>query len=239
MDVMVKIRSARARARRTWAPRALLPVLLLEACGAPQSGPHTPGAPATDAAGTGGDAGAGTTPAAAPSLVEEIEALVSGHEATAWPEVHSLAVELAADWTREAGHDHDAADVLALLRRELAAKLLAVRGSASGAEIDVMRGEVYDRRARALSRRSFTLGKGVIDGTIPDATARTAGHQILREVAALMPQIRALHDPARVRVLSGDLQEVSLEATFAVDRGGMSRRLSDYRSTRTPASDIH
>jgi hypothetical protein len=217
----------------------LLPVLLLEACGAPQSGPRTPGAPATDGAGTGGDAGAGTAPAAAPSLVVEIEALVSGHEAAAPPELHALAVELAADWTREAGHDRDAAEVLALLRRELAAKLMAVHGSASGAEIDVMRGEVYDRRTRALSRRSFTLGKGVIDGTIAEATARTAGHQILGEVAALMPQIRALRDPERVRVLSGDLQEVSLEATFAVDRGAMSRRLSDYQSTRTHAPDIH
>jgi hypothetical protein len=31
---------------------------------------------------------------------------------------------------------------------------------------------------------------------------------------------------------------VSLEASFDVERGAMSRRLSDYRATRTAAPDV-
>ncbi|HEX8108375.1 MAG TPA: hypothetical protein VF516_11640 [Kofleriaceae bacterium] len=151
-------------------------------------------------------------------------------------ELHQLAGDLAADWRREAGNDKDAADVLALLRSELATKLTAARGHASDANLEVLRAEVYDRRARALSRRSLALGKAVIDGAIDDAAGRRDGEQILREVAVLARQVHALHDPERVRVLSAALQEVSLEASFAVARGPTSRRLDDYRTSRQGAA---
>ena len=126
--------------------------------------------------------------------------------------------------------------MLALLRTELAAKLTAVRGRAPDAMLEVLRAEIYDRRARSLSRRSFALGKAVIDGAITDSVARSDAEQILREVAALQSQVRALHEPERVRVLSGDLQEVSLEASFAIARGPTSRRLDDYRSSHSGTS---
>lgn len=207
---------------------ALASLLLAAACGAPRSDPEAPSAPPPVATTGGGDA-ASTAAPPAPALVADIEAMVAEPAAGERGELHSLAAELATDWTREAGTDRDAADVLALLRRELADRLAAARG----AELDALRAEVCDRRARELSRRSLTLGQAVIDGAIDDDAARAAGRQILREVAALMPQVRALRDAERARVLSGDLQEVSLEASFAVDRGAMSRRLSDYRATRT------
>ncbi len=58
-------------------------------------------------------------------------------------------------------------------------------------------------------------------------------------MAALMPQIRALHDLDRVRTLSRDLEEVSLEATFAIGRGPTSRRLSDYQMQKSGTPGVH
>jgi len=149
-----------------------------------------------------------------------------------------LVVELVADWRREAGNDKDSADVIALLRRELSDKLAGAHAQGPDAGLEVVRAEVYDRRARTLSRRSFALGKTVIDGAIADADARIRGQQILDEVKALQPQIRALKNPDRVRVLTNDLQEVSLEASFAIARGATSRRLSDYRSSKSGAPNV-
>lgn len=54
-----------------------------------------------------------------------------------------------------------------------------------------------------------------------------------------MPQIRALHDLDRVRTLSRDLEEVSLEATFAIGRGPTSRRLSDYQMQKSGTPGVH
>jgi hypothetical protein len=143
-----------------------------------------------------------------------------------------------AGWRREAGQDKDAEAIVALLRHELSGKLAVARGGAAGAELEVVRAEVYDRRARALSRRSFALGKAVVDGAITDAEARSTGEQILQEVAALRTQVRALRDPDRVRVLSRDLEEVSLEASFAIGRGPTSRRLSDDQAQKSGAPAV-
>ena len=242
------MRSRRASSRQR-AAAALLPLLLLGgACGAMRSGSAGAGSGSASAgsgsasAGSGsagsGAGSAGEGMAARAALVGEIEAMLAPVEAARRAELRALASELAADWAREAGHDPDADPIVDVLRRELAAKLTAVRGSATDAGLEVVRAEVYDRRARALSRRSFELGKAVIDGAITDSAARDAGEQILHEVAALVPQVRALRDPERVRVLSGDLQEVSLEATFALERGATSRRLSDYRSSRSGAPEV-
>jgi hypothetical protein len=170
------------------------------------------------------------------SLAAEIAAMAAPVVPPQQTELHQLADELAADWQREAGHDKDAADILALLRSELATKLTAARPHAPDATLEVLRAEVYDRRGRELSRRSFALGKAVIDGTIDDAAAHSDGEQIQREVAALARQVRALRDPERAHVLSVALQEVSLEASFAIARGPTSRRLDDYRTSRQGAS---
>jgi len=53
-------------------------------------------------------------------------------------------------------------------------------------------------------------------------------------VAPLRAQIRALRDPEVAQRLSRDLEEVSLEATYAIARGAMSRRLSDYQARKAP-----
>jgi hypothetical protein len=178
-------------------------------------------------------------PATPDALAGEIEAMATGVGAAQRGELRSLASELAADWRREAGRDKDAEAIVAVLRTELSGKLAAARGGAADAELEVLRAEVCDRRARALSRRSLALGKAVVDGAIAAAEARSAGEQIRRDVTALTPQIRALHDPDRVRVLSRDLEEVSLEASFAIAGGGpTTRRLSDYQARKPGAPHV-
>lgn len=235
----MRVMRSRRAFSRMWAAGALLPLLLLGgACGPARPGPAGSGSAGSAGSGSDGSAGPGSRVALGGEHVGEIESLLGPVAPANRAELHALSSELAADWTREADHDKDADAIVAILRRELAAKLAAARGSAADAELEVMRAEVYDRRARALSRRSFALGKAVIDGTITDAAARGTGEQVLHEVAALMPQVRALRDRERVRVLSGDLQEVSLEATFAIERGATSRRLSDYQSSRPGAPDV-
>lgn len=152
-------------------------------------------------------------------------------------ELHALATELVVDWQREAGDDADAPAVMALLRRELADQLAALRGRPFEVQLELVRAEVLARRVRGLGRRSLLLGKAVIDGAIPDPEARTAGEQLTREVAALAPRIRALRDPERARALASELAEVSLEATYAVARGAMSPRLGAYQASRAAAPD--
>jgi len=235
---------------------ALVAVLLIGACsadraGSPSAGAASPGAgstgaaaPSADPAGSPGAASAspgsgasssGSEPAG-DALAGEIEAQATGVEPANRAELASLAAELAADWRREAGRDKDTDAIVALLRRELSDKLAAARGGPAGAELEVVRAEVCDRRARALSRRSLALGKAVVDGAIAAAEARGAGEQLRRDVAALMPRIRALRDPDRVRALSRDLQEVSIEASFAITGGGpTSRRLGDYQAQKPGA----
>lgn len=196
-------------------------------------------------AGSGGTGGAATAaaPVSAPAgepgdpMAGEVEKMVRAAPDQR-RERRTLVVELVADWRREAGDDKDSADVIALLRGELSDKLAAARAQGPDTGLEILRAEVYDRRARALSRRSFALGKAVIDGAIADADARTRGQQILDEVKALQVQIRALKNPDRVRVLTNDLQEVSLEATFAIARGATSRRLGDYQASKSGAPDV-
>ncbi|HEX7838893.1 MAG TPA: hypothetical protein VF469_15555 [Kofleriaceae bacterium] len=201
----------------------------------PSSGANTARTASPD---TGGAtvAAAASAPAGEPRdpLAGEVEKLVRAAPDRRL-ERRMLVVELVADWRREAGNDKDSADVIALLRKELSDKLADARAQGLEAGLEILRAEVYDRRARALSRRSFALGKAVIDGAIAEADARARGQQILDEVKTLQAQIRALKDPDRVRVLTNDLQEVSLEATFAITRGATSRRLSDYQSSNSGA----
>jgi hypothetical protein len=199
---------------------ALVVALLCTSCG----GPDRPATGPTGPTGSATPAGSGADP-----HVAVIEGLLAPVEAEHRDEAAALAAELAADWLREAAGDKDADAILALLRDELAAKLA---GRSSGDQLEIVRAQVYDRRARALGRRSLALGKAVIDGAVTDAEARARGEQILHELAPLAARVRALRDPEVVRVLARDLEEVGLEATYAIERGAMSRRLSDYQAEK-------
>ena len=141
----------------------------------------------------------------------------------------ALAGELAADWLREAGHDAYAGAILDLQRSEFIANM-NLRDYDQRREF--LRAEVYDRRARAIGRRSFELGKQVVDHAIAPADAQAAGRALLDELAALTRLVQALRDCERVRVLSVELQESSLEALYAVEGGAMSHRLSLYAADK-------
>lgn len=155
--------------------------------------------------------------------------------ATPTPQVQQLARALAADWRREAGDDHDLApDVLAILREDLDE---ALDGRDAEGRLLVLECEVLERQLRGLSRDSLALGKQVIDGEIDDSKAKAQGERLLKAAEALSPQIRAIPDEALRAPLQRDLNDLTMEALYAVERKAMSRRLSDYAQTREGASE--
>jgi hypothetical protein len=165
------------------------------------------------------------------SLATELLAHLDGLPDGSRAEGQALAAELAADWRREAGSGAEAESVLAILRSDLGPRLA---GRSPTERLEVLRGEVYDRRVRALNVRSFALGRAVVDGTIGKAEAKAAGEALLSELASLMPVVRSVKDEEKRRVLDRELQEVSLEAIHAVAGGAMSGRLQRYAQDERP-----
>jgi hypothetical protein len=136
-------------------------------------------------------------------------------------------------WLDEAraGGEH-AADVLAILRGDLERD---VQPLAPAERLVLLEAEVLDRELRALSSESFALGKEVVDAKVADDEARRRGRALLDRVAALSPRVDAITIEARRVVLRRQVEEVLLEALYAVERRAMSLRLSRYlRDQRTP-----
>ncbi|MGM0578882.1 MAG: hypothetical protein ACQEXJ_24380 [Myxococcota bacterium] len=137
-------------------------------------------------------------------------------------EGRALARELAADWSREAGDDEDRAAVLALLRSEFRE---ALEGRDASARRALLRAEVVERRVRALGRRSLALAEEVDRGALSHAEATPEAEDILAGHETLLERVRGLRDAERRRLLSRDLQEILLEATFAMAGGARSHRM--------------
>jgi hypothetical protein len=136
-------------------------------------------------------------------------------------------------WLDEARAGGDqAAEVLAILRGDLERD---VQPLAPRERLVLLEAEVLDRELRALSNESFALGKQVVDGKVGDDDAKRHGRTLLGRVEALSPRVDAITIEARRVVLRRQVEEVLLEALYAVERQAMSLRLSRYaQDQRTP-----
>ena len=84
------------------------------------------------------------------------------------------------------------------------------------------------RRIGQLGSRSYELGSQIVDETIEASAARSQGESLLREVDELTADVKAIQDPEAQRRLMRDLNEVRMEALYAVERKAMSLRLNRY-----------
>ncbi len=84
------------------------------------------------------------------------------------------------------------------------------------------------RRIGQLGARSYELGSQIVDEKIEPSAARTQGEDLLREVDELTPDVKAIQDSDVQRRLMRDLNEVRMEALYAVERKAMSLRLNRY-----------
>lgn len=132
---------------------------------------------------------------------------------------------LLSDWLREAGDDDTAADTLDILRQDFLAK---IQGKSAAERLQVLTIETLDRRVRALGRDSFALGTRVIDGAIARNQARARGQDLMHQADTLAEEVRAVGDPSATEPLRRELEEISLEALYAIEQKAMSHRLSRY-----------
>ncbi len=168
-------------------------------------------------------------------LRQEITALVcDGLDGEMRVNNAALAGELVDDWNREANAGDNEAErkaVLNLLRSDLIA---ALEGAGAEARTQQLRLEVYDRRVRRLSVQSLTLGKGIIEARIPVEEGRKDGRKLMSQVEALAPALAALAASDRRAYLQRELEQVSMEALYAIEGQAMSHRLSHFAAERDP-----
>ena len=150
-----------------------------------------------------------------------------------------LLQELMKDWQREAGDDSDTPVVYRILREDYAQ---LIDGLGPEERLTALRGQVLERRVRAVGVRGWELGTRTVDGALPDDVAHAQGERLLEDVDALLPSLRALPDRALGARLERDLEEARLEALYAIERKAMSPRLQRYledqRGAPTPPQII-
>ena len=167
------------------------------------------------------------------TIVSEVApGLVAGLAADEAAQARALLGTLVTDWLREAGGDRDAADILEALRSDFAD---AVKDLPPDGRLRHVRKEAVERRIRAAQIESFDLGKRIVDGLVDDATARRDGAALQARADAIAAEVKLLGDEPDVRPLRRDLENVLLEALFAVDRKVMSFRLNRYQQDRQAA----
>ncbi len=163
-----------------------------------------------------------------------IASALSSVELDSDPELSDLTLELAGHWLEQANEGQSPEEqraVLKLLRGDLAA---AMKGREAESQGEVLRREVFDRRARKLGRASFALAKAVVDGTSPAEQARPQGQELLARAKTLQDDVLDLRDQDTdaVRSIRRELENVMLEAAYAMDQGPMSLRLSRYAADK-------
>lgn len=144
----------------------------------------------------------------------------------------ALLRRLAADWLAEARAGGALSEqVLSILRGDLERDAQPL---APGDRLVLLDAEILDRELRVLGNASFALGKQIIDGEVDDATARDRGRAILSNVEATARKVDTITlEPSRV-ALRRQVEEVMLEALYAVERKAMSPRLDRHvRDRRT------
>jgi hypothetical protein len=165
-------------------------------------------------------------------LADEVATdVVAGLPASDAARLRELIGELVRDWFREAGTGKHAPAVFALLRRQLAQSLADV---SAAARVDTVHAAVLDRRIRRLSVQTLRLGQEIIDGRVSRDDARALGESLLPQIEAVAAEVHKLADKSVGDQLGLHLQEVGLEALYAIDGEIMSHRLSHYIG-RAPA----
>ena len=145
----------------------------------------------------------------------------------------ALLAALVDHWLAEASAGTVGHQVLAILTGDLDA---AIRDKAPEARLELLRAQLLERRLQLLSTRSFDIGRRVVDGAVDPATAGADGRAILAEVEAMAPEVRAIKDPVLQAPLNRMLQEIMLEALYAVEHKAMSGRLSRYATDHARAA---
>jgi hypothetical protein len=141
---------------------------------------------------------------------------------------------MAADWLREAGSDADAPAILDLLRREFTEQLA---GKSAEQRRDVVRSASLERRVRRLSAQSYALGQKIIEKKISAEEARREGEALMAATDALAPPWQAIVDENAKANLHRQIQDVRMEALYAVERKAMSARLSRYAADHGDKQD--
>lgn len=138
-----------------------------------------------------------------------------------------LLEELARDWLREANKSDRPDRVLDILCEDFD----EILGDAEGEELlSLLLAQVLERRSRSLSVRSFALGKAVLQAKVHEAEAQSQGKSLLEESDVLTREIVALGDGNPLKAqLERRLQDVRLEALYAIERKAMSLRLGRYQ----------
>jgi hypothetical protein len=164
-------------------------------------------------------------------LRQELTDRFSGLQGAEADEATSLVPQLAAAWAAEARTNPEPDAVYAILRSDLDK---ALAGASPAARLDRLRVEVYGRQADALSRRSFDLGKRIIDGKVADPDARKEGQAVLSDAEALSPRVTTIADADAKRRIQQQVQDSAMEGLYAVERKAMSIRLNRYAQQAAP-----
>ena len=142
--------------------------------------------------------------------------------------------ELAADWLREAGKDSDAPAILDLLRKEFREQL---DGKPAAVRRDLVRSISLERQVRRLSVQSYALGQKVVDKQVAADESRRQGEALMTAVDALADRWKAVADPSAKANLQRQIDEVRMEALYAVEKKAMSARLSRYAADKGAPDD--
>lgn len=199
---------------------AALALLLLLGCGGQRS------AMKTETRSMSGDS-------KAEQLTDELSKTAALEDADARAARGELA-EMAADWLREAGSDKDAGEILDELRREFSEQLA---GKTAQQRRDVVRAVSLERRVRRLSAQSYALGQKIIEKKVADDEARREGEALMSAIDALAPRWQAIADGDAKANLQRQIDDVRMEALYAVERKAMSARLSRYAADHGGAED--
>jgi hypothetical protein len=92
----------------------------------------------------------------------------------------------------------------------------------------LLEAEYFDHKLRAMGNWTFELGQQIVDGQIDDDLARANGQAMLGWLEGVAPRIDAITLESRRVALRRQLDDVMLEARYAVERKAMSPRLSRY-----------
>jgi hypothetical protein len=160
------------------------------------------------------------------AVIAELSSAVMGRlDKRDQTEAAQLLVELVADWAREANSDGDPQSVLVVQRKDLDA---ALHGKTGPELLGCLRVEVAQRKINRLSAASWALGSGLIDGRITQQAAHDQGLALMADTDAVLRELDNISDAEANKRLRRDLNEVRMEALYAVERKAMSLRLNRY-----------
>jgi hypothetical protein len=155
-------------------------------------------------------------------LVELTPEWLAGLDGAQFDEGQRLLGEVVDDWALEADSTPDPGAVLAIQRKELAA-----RGTGQDADgrLHVLRSRVVERKVDRLSAATYALGKAILDGSANDDEARAQGKAYLADAEEIAAELDSLGVASGAPVRR-ELGDAVMDALYAVERKAMSIRLA-------------